>query len=105
MKSLVKLKRGRHAVWIDPDQVLWCEAGREGTRLHFIDSWDLTVDERPGDVNRLLRRRRQQSSHLRSQSLQEAPPIILRLILARAEADGIQFLGRGAGRRATRQRG
>jgi hypothetical protein len=61
MKSLVKLKRGRHAVWIDPGQVLWSEAVRRGAKIHFIDGQDLTVDNGPGDVDILPLRLRQQS--------------------------------------------
>jgi hypothetical protein len=59
MNSRVKFSRARHAVWIDVDQALWREAARKGTRLHFIDGQDLTVDEKPGDVKRLLRRGRE----------------------------------------------
>jgi hypothetical protein len=70
MSSLVELSRRHHAVWIDPDQVLWSEAVRGGAKIHFIDGQDLTVDNGPGDVDILLRRLRQQSSLSRRQ----APP-------------------------------
>ena len=53
---LAKLSRGRRAVWIDPDQVMWTDAVREGSRLRFIDGQDLTVDQSPDEVDNLFGR-------------------------------------------------
>jgi hypothetical protein len=58
MKSLAKLSRGRRAVWIDPDQVMWSEAVREGATLRFIDGQDLTVDQSPDEIDSLCRNAR-----------------------------------------------
>ena len=53
MSSLVKLgralvSRAHKAVWIDPDQILWCEPAGSGTKIHFTDGQDLTVDQSIG---------------------------------------------------------
>jgi hypothetical protein len=34
----MELTRAREKVWIDPDQILWCEAAGSEAKLHF-DRW------------------------------------------------------------------
>jgi hypothetical protein len=51
MKFLVELGRAHKEVWINPDQIVWCEPAGSGTKIHFADGQDLTVDQSPDDID------------------------------------------------------
>jgi hypothetical protein len=51
MKFLVELTRTHKEVWINPDQIVWCEPAGPETMIHFTDGQDLTVDQSPDDIN------------------------------------------------------
>ena len=53
---LVELSRARRKIWIDPDDVMWTEAAGSGATVHFLDGWNLTVDQSPNDVEILCRK-------------------------------------------------
>jgi hypothetical protein len=47
----VELGRAHKEVWINPDQIVWCEPAGSGTKIHFADGQDLTVDQSPDDID------------------------------------------------------
>jgi hypothetical protein len=63
MSSLVELSRAHvsrahKAVWIDPDQILWCEPVGSGTKIHFTDGQDLTFEQNSDEIDVVFRNAR-----------------------------------------------
>jgi DNA-binding LytR/AlgR family response regulator len=57
--SRAHVNRAHKAVWIDFDQILWCESAGSGTKIHFTDGQDLTVEQNPDEIGVIFRNARQ----------------------------------------------
>jgi hypothetical protein len=54
VNQMLELTRTREKVFIDPDQILWCEAAGSGAKIHLTDDQDLTVEQNPDEIDSRL---------------------------------------------------